>query len=219
MAFLTHRARLHPGFIQNTPLPGGLETGCPDPLRPGPSLPPLPSMAQVGLPAAAQARPARSRGPRATISSLSPRLPPLLRGVERLRSPCGEWTFVSPQWGRAEFLPIESPAAQDEEKKQGPGAPRGEGGRKSLCSGPWCLVPSQRRRRGCAQKEPDRPTFGAQEMHSGCGSPVRRWGTTFRNLALWASSLLQGRELASAPRTAYSSAVLEAGHQRLRCAD
>lgn len=40
-------------------------------------------------------------------------------------------------------------------------------------------------------------------------------GEDHSNLALWASSLLQGRELASAPRTAYSSTVLEAGHQRL----
>ena len=35
------------------------------------------------------------------------------------------------------------------------------------------------------------------------------------NSALWASSLLQGRQPASASRTTYSSAVLKAGRQPL----
>lgn len=76
---------------------------------PRPALPFPPFCCPAGLrlaPARPCPGPARSRGP-STQSALcsSPCLSPC--AVEHLGSPCGEWTFVSPQWGRGQsFCPL-----------------------------------------------------------------------------------------------------------------
>lgn len=112
-------------------------------------------------------RPARSRVP-GTQSALcsSPGFSPSM--VERLGSPCGEWTFVSPQWGWGQsFYPL-NPAARDE-KKTGPGSPRAEGQHKGpSVPGPGAWLPAS----GSKGEEPctegaDRPTFPAREMPRG----------------------------------------------------
>uniref|UniRef100_A0A8C4LK40 Allograft inflammatory factor 1-like EF-hand domain-containing protein n=1 Tax=Equus asinus asinus TaxID=83772 RepID=A0A8C4LK40_EQUAS len=122
---LPHRPRLPPWFIQHAPLPRGLRGGGPGqghrpfhlsphhprPLSPGlqaPACPPPPGrLAGLRLaPVRCGPGPARSRGP-STQSTLcgGPGLAP--SAVERLGSPCGEWTFVSPQWGRGQsFCPL-----------------------------------------------------------------------------------------------------------------
>ncbi|XP_042103986.1 allograft inflammatory factor 1-like isoform X1 [Ovis aries] len=191
------------------------ETGCPDP--PALALSPLrcPAWLRLAPARCCPGPPCSLPGPQDTISSLSPRLPPLLRGGAS-REPLRRMDVCVATVGQgAEFLPIESPAAQDE-KKTGPRSPRGAGAaERSLCSGPWCLVPSQRlERRGAVHR---RSRTDPPLVPRRCTLGVGALGALgdHSNLALWASSLLQGRELASAPRTAYSSAVLEAGHQRL----
>lgn len=91
------------------------------------------------------------------------------------RSPCGEWTLVSPQWDRGQsFCPL-NPAARDE-KKTGPRSPRGGGGTKVPLFRPRRLVSSQRlERRGTALAQRARPTFPAGAMPPG-RSPERPGG-------------------------------------------
>ena len=193
--------------------------GHPSPAGPGSTL----ALSPLRCPAWLRLAPARCcpgppcslPGPQDTMGSLSPRLPPLLRGGAS-REPLRRMDVCVATVGQgAEFLPIESPAAQDE-KKTGPRSPRGAGAaERSLCSGPWCLVPSQQlERRGAVHR---RSRTDPPLVPGRCTPGVGALGVlgNHSNLALWASSLLQGRELASAPWTAYSSAVLKAGHQWL----
>ena len=96
------------GAVRRGAQPGGT---APSPLAcgPRPALPFPPFCCPAGLrlaPARPCPGPARSRGP-STQSALcsSPCLSPC--AVEHLGSPCGEWTFVSPQWGRGQsFCPL-----------------------------------------------------------------------------------------------------------------
>lgn len=148
-----------------------------------PPWPSLPSAAQHGsgwlLPAAAQARPARSRGPR-TQSALCRRACLPSSAVERLGSPCGEWTFVSPQWGRGQsFCPL-NPQQHRMKRKQGPGARAGRGRQKGpSVLGPGAWFPAS------GLKGEELCTEGAGQTHLWCPGdalwvwePWARWGTT-----------------------------------------
>lgn len=125
---------------------------------------------------------------------------PLCGGASR--SPCGEWTFVSPQWDRGQsFCPL-NPAARDE-KKTGPRSPRGGGRHKgpSVQASALGLQPAARKERNRTHAEA-RPTFPAGATPPG-RSPGRPGGLgprpsrpplPLKVLARWASFLLRGRE-------------------------
>lgn len=208
----------HPSSRQ-TVRRGAQPRGHPSPTGPGPTLALSPRCCPAWLSLApaclCPGPPCLLPGPQDTIGSLSPRLPPLLRGGAS-REPLRRMDVCVATVGQGpEFLPIESPAARDE-KKTGPRSPRRAGAaERSLCSGPRGLIPSQRlERRGAVHR---RSRTDPPSVPGRCTPGVGALGVLgdHSNLALWASSLLQGRQPASAPRTAYSSAVLEAGHQWL----